>query len=104
MYAGDGISIRVVMEEIVGLLSVQILPYGQTTISFILAIIKNLLYHFRERSVRRTAYGPPSPRLRLVKNAADAKLDTTSLSASVFQAVHWTVFISRVKHVVILLT
>ena len=37
-----------------------------------------------ERSIQRTACGSPSPRSRLVKNAVDAKLETTSLSASVF--------------------
>ena len=30
--------------------------------------------HFRERSVQRIAYSPPSPRSRLVKNVADSKL------------------------------
>ncbi len=35
-----------------------------------------------ERSVQRTACGPPSPRSRLVKNATDG---TTSLTAGVFQ-------------------
>ncbi len=38
-----------------------------------------------ERSVQRTACGPPSPRSRLVKNATDGKLETTSLTAGVFQ-------------------
>ena len=50
-----------------------------------LFIVKKLLYHFLERSVQRTACGPPSPRSRLVKNKTDAKLETTSLSAGVFQ-------------------
>ena len=46
---------------------------------------KKVLYYLLRRSARRTACGPPSPRSRLVKNAADAKLETTSLSAGVFQ-------------------
>ena len=52
---------------------------------YVLSVVNNLLNHFHKRSAQRTARDPPSPRSRLVKNATDAKLETTSLSAGVFQ-------------------